>query len=289
MQAVIDGILLGGIYALIGVAFSLLYGVMNMLNIAHGAFIMLGAYVTFWAFELVGLDPFVSIPLSMVVLFVVGYVIQKAIINRVLGANVFTVMLLTYGLSIVIINVALLVWTANFRSVSPDYAHESVRVGELIFPVVRVAAFAVAVLLTGLLVVFMERTATGQAIQATALDREAAQAVGIDINRIYQLVFALSAALAAAAGSLIALIVPINPQMGITLTFKAFIVAVLGGLGGMYGALAGGLLLGIAEVIGGTVLGVSYQNAIGLIVLLVVLVVRPQGLFGRRFFSEVAA
>ena len=288
-QTIINGILLGGLYACIGVAFSLLYGVMNLLNLAHGSLIMIGGYISFFAFQRLGLDPFASLPLSMAVLFVIGYLTQRLIINRVINANVFMVMILTFGLDLLLINIALLLWSADYRSITPSYASLGFHFGGVVIPFLRLAAFVTALLLTGGLTLFMSRTRTGQAIQATALDRYAARLVGIDIMNIYALTFGISSALAGAAGTLLALVLPIYPDMGGSLTVKAFIIAVLGGLGGLYGALVGGLVLGIVELVGAYIFGPTYQVVIGLVILLLVLIFRPQGLVGKRFFSEVAA
>lgn len=287
LQTLINGILLGGLYACIGVAFSLLYGVMNLLNLAHGSLIMIGGYISFFAFQRVGLDPFLSLPLSMAALFVIGYATQRIIINRVIDANIFMVMILTFGVDLVLINAALLLWSADYRTITPGYSAMALPIGPVVVPLVRLAVFAAALLLTAGLAIFMRFTSVGRAIEATSLDRYAARLVGIDVKHIYALTFAISSALAGAAGTLLAMVMPINPDLGGPLTVKAFIVAVLGGLGGLYGALIGGMILGVVELVGAYVFGSTYQVGIGVAILLVVLIVRPQGLAGRRFFSEV--
>jgi branched-chain amino acid transport system permease protein len=275
LQTLVNGVLLGGLYACIGVAFSLLYGVMNLLNLAHGSLIMIGGYISFFAFQRLGLDPFLSLPLSMFGLFVIGYLIQRFIINRVIDANIFMVMILTFGIDLILINAALLLWSADYRSINPGWAGSGLRLGPVIIPALRLAVFAMALVLTGVLAAFMARTETGQAIQATALDRYAAKLVGIDVMKVYALTFAISSALAGAAGTLLAMVLPIYPEMGAALTVKAFVIAVLGGLGGLYGALVGGVILGIVELTGGYLLGPSYQVALGLLILLLVLMFRP--------------
>jgi branched-chain amino acid transport system permease protein len=287
LQSIVNGILLGGLYACIGVAFSLLYGVMNLLNLAHGSLIMIGGYISFFALQRLGLDPFLSLPLSMCVLFVIGYATQSIVINRVIDANIFMVMILTFGLDLLLVNAALLLWSADYRTITPSYAALNIQVGSIVIPVLRLAVFFAALMLTGTLALFMRFTSIGQAIQATALDRYAARLVGINVMRIYALTFAISSALAGAAGTLLAMILPIYPEVGGPLTIKAFIVAVLGGLGGLYGALVGGMILGVVELVGAYVLGPTYQVGIGVAILLFVLIVRPQGLVGKRFFSEV--
>jgi branched-chain amino acid transport system permease protein len=287
LQTLVNGILLGGLYACIGVAFSLLYGVMNLLNLAHGSLIMIGGYISVFAFQRLGVDPFLSLPLSMVCLFIIGYLIQRIIINRVVDANIFMVMILTFGVDLILVNVALLLWSADYRTLNTPYSSLNFQAGPVVVPVVRLAVFCAAVLLTVALALFMRFTGTGQAIQATALDRYAARLIGIDVMQIYALTFGISAALAGAAGTLLAMIMPIYPEFGGPLTLKAFIVAVLGGLGGLYGALIGGVLLGVVELAGAYVIGPSYQVGIGVAMLLAVLIFRPQGILGKRFFSEV--
>jgi branched-chain amino acid transport system permease protein len=223
----------------------------------------------------------------MGVLFLIGYAAQSIVINRVIDANIFMVMILTFGLDLLLVNAALLLWSADYRTITPSYAALNIQFGSIVIPVMRLAVFCAALMLTGGLALFMRLTSTGQAIQATALDRYAARLVGIDVMRIYALTFAISSALAGAAGTLLAMIAPIYPELGGPLTIKAFIVAVLGGLGGLYGALIGGMILGIVELVGAYVLGPTYQVGIGVAILLLVLLVRPQGIMGKRFFSEV--
>jgi branched-chain amino acid transport system permease protein len=287
LQTLVNGILLGGLYACIGVAFSLLYGVMNLLNLAHGSLIMIGGYISFFAFQRLGVDPFLSLPLSMISLFIIGYLIQRVIINRVVDTNIFMVMILTFGIDLILVNVALLLWSADYRTLNTAYSSQNVQIGPVVIPFLRLAVFCAALLLTAALALFMRFTGTGQAIQATALDRYAARLIGIDVMQIYAVTFGISAALAGAAGTLLAMVMPIYPEVGGPLTLKAFIVAVLGGLGGLYGALVGGILLGVVELVGAYVIGPSYQVGVGVAMLLAVLIFRPQGILGKRFFSEV--
>jgi branched-chain amino acid transport system permease protein len=287
LQTLVNGILLGGLYACIGVAFSLLYGVMNLLNLAHGSLIMIGGYISFFVYQRFGVDPFLSLPLSMISLFVIGYLVQKFIINRVIDANIFMVMILTFGIDLILINLALLLWSADYRTLNTPYSSLNIQLGPVVVPILRLGVFCAALLLTAALALFMRFTGTGQAIQATALDPYAARLIGIDVMRMYAVTFGISAALAGAAGSLLAMVMPIYPELGAPLTLKAFIVAVLGGLGGFYGALIGGIVLGVVELAGAYVIGPSYQVGIGVAILLTVLIFRPQGILGKRFFSEV--
>lgn len=284
-QVIVNGLLLGGLYGCVGVGFSLIWGVMNLINVAHGAMIMLGAYVTYWLFELYGIDPFLSIPLSMFVLFLLGYAIQKYVINLVIKRGVVMTLVLTFGLQLLLINLALILWKADYRAVTPSYAGTGFHIGSLVFPYIRLAVLGAALLLTLLLYLFIAKTKMGNAIKATALNKEAAQLVGVNIGRIYAITFGIGAALAGAAGALISAVYTISPIMGQRLIGKSFIVACLGGLGNMAGALIGGLIVGLAETIGGTILGPGYQEAVSFILLVLILVVRPEGILGRKFFG----
>ncbi|MCL6552690.1 MAG: branched-chain amino acid ABC transporter permease [Firmicutes bacterium] len=286
-QVLVNGILLGGIYAAVGAGFSLVWGVLNIINIAHGASVMLGAYVTFFLFSRFGLDPFLTIPISMLTLFVVGYVMQRALINRVIAHGVFMTLVLTFGLSLFLIDMALLAFSADYRSVTPAYAGSGLSFGGLVVPYQRLAILAIALTLIAVLNVFLSTTRMGRAIRATVLNRQAAQLCGVDIHQIYAVTFGLGAALAGAAGSMLAMVVTISPFMGNTFIGKSFVIATLGGLGTVQGALVGGLLLGLAESLGAAVLGPSYQQALGFALLLLVLVLRPEGLLGKKFFAEV--
>lgn len=284
LQTLINGLFLGGIYACVGVGFSLVWGVMNIINLTHGAFIMLGAYITYWSFQILGLDPFLSIPLSMVVLFFTGAFIQKYILNLVVKAPLFMTLVLTFGIELLMVNLALLAWTGDYRVVSPSYSSASFLVGPISIPIVRLGIFIIALLITVLLYIFMSKTKIGNAIRATRMHREAAQMMGIRIDKIYILTFGIGAAIAGAAGSLLILPIPFNPVSGIVYTVKAFLICVLGGLGNMFGALIGALALGLLETFGSTYIGPSYQNVTSFIVLIILIILSPSGLLGKRYY-----
>lgn len=286
-QVIVNGVLLGVLYALIGVSFSLVWGVMNIINLAHGGFIMLGAYVAYWSFQLAGIDPFLASGLAMIVLFALGYVLQRYLINFVVKSGVFVTLILTFGLNILLVNLALFLWSGNYRVVRPWYAGQSLEVAGLILPYNRLGMTVLAAAFTIALHQFLTKTKTGRTIMATGLNREAAQLVGVDIGRIYALTFGLAAALAGAAGAAMSTVFTITPVMGDPFIGRAFVVAALGGLGTMMGAIIGGLILGLAETIGSSLLGSGYQEVIAFAVLVLVLVFRPEGIMGRRFFAEV--
>jgi branched-chain amino acid transport system permease protein len=284
-QAVINGLLFGAVYATIGIGFSLVWGVMNIINVAHGSFIMIGAYLSYTLYAALGLDPFLSIPAVMAALFVLAYGIQRFLLNRVVRGSVFITLTFTFGLQILIANVCLLIWSADYRSVKLPYSSAGFQLGGVVIPLVRLGIFAVALILTGLFYLFMRRTKTGIAINATALNFEGAKTVGIDVYNIYAITFGVSAALAGAAGCLISPIMSVNPFVGGPLVAKAFVIAILGGLGSTVGALAGGMVLGLVETVGTAFIPSSYQELLGFSVLVLVLVFRPQGLLGRRFYE----
>ncbi len=286
-QSLINGILLGGVYACVGIGFSLVWGVTNVINLAHGVMIMLGAYVTFWAYRGLGLDPFLSLPLAMGAMGLLGYLIQRHLVNLVVKSGVFMTLVLTFGLQLVLIDAALFLFSGDYRAVTPTYGGAGLDWGGVVIPYVRLAIFVVSLLLTLGLHLFMMRTRTGHAIRATALNKDAAQLVGVDIGRIYAVTYAIGAALAGAAGSLLSTLYTITPVMGQPLLGKAFVIACLGGLGTMWGSLIGGLILGLAETAGAATIGPAYQQAISFGLLVVILVVRPEGIVGKKFFAEV--
>jgi branched-chain amino acid transport system permease protein len=286
-QEILNAVLIGGIYASIGIGFSLVYGVMNLLNLVHGAVIMLAGYVTFSLFTRLGLDPFLSIPVTMAAFFVFGYLVQRGLINRIVTASVFMSLILTYGIDLVMVNVVLLVWKSDFLAVTPAYAGASWAVAGLVVSKIRVAIFLVSALLTALMYAFLDRTRTGNAIKAAALDREAAQLVGVDTMHIYAITYGVSSALAAASGSMLATIYTLTPTIDGIYLGKAFVVAILGGLGNITGAVVGGLALAFAESLGVFFFGPSYQEVIGFSIFLLVLIFRPHGLVGRKFFAEI--
>lgn len=281
LQNAINGLLIGGTYAAVAVGFSLVWGILNVINIAHGALVMLGAYITYWLFTLYHIDPLLSLPLTGALLFALGYPLQRIVINQVVRASFFITFLLTFGLELLITNLALAAWTADIRSVTTSYSGWSVALGPIALPVVRVVSLLIALLTAGLLQLIMTRTRLGGAIRATASDQEAARLMGIPIAHVYALTFAIAAATAGIAGSLISLSFPIFPSMGAGYTLIAFVTCVLGGLGSVPGALLGGLLLGLLQTYAASWLGPNFDNIIAFSVLILVLLVRPAGLLGR--------
>lgn len=284
-QATVYGLLQGGLLALVAIGFSLVWGVMNVINVAQGAFVLLGAYIAWEMRAMLGLDPFAGMFVSAAVLFVVGYLVQRLIINLVVNAPIYITLLLTFGLQLLIVQGMNIVFTADYRNIRTSYASDGIAVGSIQLPVGRLLAFGLAVVITLLLVAFVTRSRTGLSIMATGMDRGAARLMGIRARHIYALTFGIATALAGMAGAMIGTVGTFNPSLANYYTLLSFVIAILGGLGNMYGALLGGLLLGLAEAWGGQFLSGTWVNAIAFAVLVLVLIFRPSGLVGRAFYS----
>ena len=282
-QLLVLGILSGAIYSAVGSGFGLVWGVLNIVNLAHGALVIVGAYLTWVLFATYHLDPFLTLPLDAVLLFVIGYALQRVLINRVIRAPLLFTFMLTFGINLIVINVLLFLFKSDFRSVTPSYAGSGYDIGTLRIPYVRVADLVVAILLAVILGLILNRTRLGAAIQAVGADRDAAQLVGINLRHTYALTFALGAATAGVAGGLIATLQAITPTAGEPYTLQAFVVVILGGLGRVSATVVGGLLFGVIEVFAQSLpfLSSGYADAIAFGVLVLVLLTRPQGLLGR--------
>jgi branched-chain amino acid transport system permease protein len=285
LQATVYGLLQGGLLALVAVGFSLVWGVMNVVNLAHGSFVILGAYVGWEVNSALGLDPFIGMFLSAGVLFVLGYVVQRFLINLVINGPIFITLLLTFGLDLLIVQGMNLGFSANYRSIRTSYAGESLALGSVRVPLGRLLAFCLAIAVTLALVALVNRTRTGLSIMATGMDRGAARLMGIRARHAYALTFAIAAALAGMAGTMVGTVGTFNPAAAGGFTLLSFVIAVLGGLGNMYGALVGGLLIGLVEAWGGQYLPGTWVNALAFAVLVLVLIFRPSGLVGRAYYA----
>ncbi|HKA12768.1 MAG TPA: branched-chain amino acid ABC transporter permease [Candidatus Dormibacteraeota bacterium] len=284
VQQVVLGLLIGGVYVAVAIGFSLVWGILNIVNLAHGALVIVGAYLTWLLFARARIDPFAALPIVAVALFAFGYALQRALINRVIRAPLFFTLLLTFGVNLVIVNALLVIFKSDFRSVTPSYSGSGFGVAGVQVPYIRLGALGVAVAVAAGVGGLLNRTRTGAAIQAVGADREAARLVGIDLRHVYALTFAVAAACAGVAGGLISTIQAITPTAGEPYTLQAFVVVVLGGLGRVGATVVGGLVFGLVETLGQTMvpgLGAGWANAIAFAILVLVLIVRPQGLMGR--------
>jgi branched-chain amino acid transport system permease protein len=285
-QTLVFGILVGALYGLVALGLSLVFGVTKLLNVAHGELLMIGGFVSFWAFSLLGVNPFLTIPISMVTLFLLGAFLYKLIFARTVKlpeeTKIKNTLLVAFGLSIILQNLALRFWTADERGISTAFLRTSFTVLGIRFPVVRLANLVIAVFFLVALQLFLRKTYMGKAIRATVQNWEAAYLMGIDIHKVYLLSFAIGAALAAVAGTLVTLNFSIQPNMGLNWTLKALIVMVLGGLGSIPGTFIGGLVLGVTESATSFFISSNYREIAGLILFLLVLIFRPQGLLGAK-------
>ena len=284
-QFVINGLLQGGFYACIGVTFSIVFGIMRIINLAQGTQIIVGAYVTYALTSTLGVDPILTLPASMLVSFFLGYFIQKYIINLVAKGGLVLTSLLTFGLNLILINICLLIFKANFRSTNPPYMSKSFQFANITIPFVQLLIFIVAFFLTISLELFFRRTKAGNSIRATALNARAARLVGIDIGKTYCLTFAISSALGGAMGTLFILGKPVDPFAGGNFLIILFSVAIMGGLGSIPGALLAGLILGMIESVSVLLLGVEFQRVVLYVAFILILIFMPKGLLGIQFYE----
>ncbi len=281
-QLLVSTVLLGGIYALIAVGLTLIFGIMRVVNFAHGEFLMLGMYLAFWAFTLWHIDPYFILVVAVPLFFAVGLGVYALVMRGVIHASHNVQIFTTVGLSTALQNLALVFWTGDFRFVRPWHSGVVLRIGGGAFNLSQVVAFAVAVLFTLSLFAFMKWTHAGRVMRATAQDGEAATLVGINTDRVYRLAFAIGIACVGVAGVLISPLYSVYPTAGLQFVLLAYVVVVLGGLGDMVGALLGSLIVAAVEVIGSYLFGSAWKEVIYFVLFIAVLVLRPAGLFGQR-------
>ncbi|HTD47411.1 MAG TPA: branched-chain amino acid ABC transporter permease [bacterium] len=279
-QAMVNGLLIGGIYALVSIGVTLIFGVVKIVNFAQGEFVMIGMYISYWLASLLGLDPVVSLAVSMPGLFVIGVVLQRFLIRRVLGLGDMPQIFLTFAVSLLLLNVALLLFTADYRTVQTAYTQSALRIGPLYIGVARLMAFVLAMLLSAALEVFLRATDLGKAMRAAAQNREVAMLMGVNPDHVYSVAVGLSLALAGAAGSLLVPFYPVYPGVGQVFVLMAFVAVVLGTLGNVRGALIAGLMMGMAESLGIQFIGADSGLIVVFAMLLLTLAVRPGGLYG---------
>jgi branched-chain amino acid transport system permease protein len=280
-QIVVNGALLGGLYAIMALGLALVWGVLNIVNLAHGAFIMLGGYVSWYLFTAAHIDPFLGLPITAVLMFLLGYVLQRGLLNLVVKAPMFNTLLITFGLEVVITYLAQLAFSADFRAINPPYAGGNWQLGPIALPVARCIAFVIAIALTLGMWIFLLRTRPGRAIRATAQNLVAARLYGVEPRHLYAVTFGLGTGLAGAAGGLYGTVSQINPYIGAALTAKSFAISIIGGLDNPLGVIVGGLFLGIVESLTTLYIGPTFADVSSFSILLLVLILRPSGLLGK--------
>lgn len=285
LQILANGLVLGCLYACIAVGFSLVWGVLNVINLMHGSFIVLGSYLAWAAHKGLGIAPWVSLLVAAPLFYALGWALQRGILNRVIAAPVLVTLTLTFGLDLMLNNAMLVAFKADYRKLILDPPLGAVDLGGVVVPVDRLLAMALALLLTAVLWLILRRSRIGRAIVAVRLDRDAATLMGVHVKSIYAAAFAFGAAMAGCAGVLLAMIFPISPLSSGSYLGKAFVVCVLGGLGSVPGAVLGGLVLGVVESFGAMAFGPEHAVTLSFALLILFLVFRPQGLIGRRGFE----
>jgi branched-chain amino acid transport system permease protein len=285
LQILANGLVLGGLYACIAAGFSLVWGVLNVINILHGSFIVLGGYLAYYAYARFGIHPFVSILIAAPLFFALGYALQRTLINRMIAAPVLLTLSLTFGLDLILSNGMLVAFTADFKKLTLDPPLGVLNLGGIALPVDRLFAMVLALVLTGLLYLVLSRSRIGRAIVAVRMDREAAALMGVNVKRIYAVTFGLGALMAGASGPLLAMIFPVSPLSGPVYLGKAFVICVLGGLGSVPGAMVGGLALGVVESFGALWFGPEHAITLSFTLLILMLLFRPTGLLGRTGYA----
>lgn len=282
LPAILGGLTTGAIYALIALGLTLIYGVLHIINFAHGSLLMLALYGVYFLHMIFGVDPYLAIPIIVPLFFLLGYGIQRGIIAPFSGGKEQNVLLVTLALAIIIDNLALYFWTSNTRTVSLPYAYEMVEIGPAFIPLPRVIAFFGAMVCALILWLIMSRTRIGKAIRAVAIEKRGAELVGIDVNNTYAVCFGIGTACVAVAACLLIPTFYVTPQVGYAFVLIAFTTVVLGGMGSFLGALVSGLLLGVIEALCGLFLGESLGQIGIFLAFILILLFRPSGLFGRR-------
>jgi len=280
VQVAINGLLLGGIYALVAIGLTLIFGVVRVVNFAQGEFVMLGMYLAFWLFAFWGVDPYLAVLVTAPAIFALGVLVQRVFIRPFFNAPSNSLILVTFGLSIILQNSALLAWKSDPRAIETAYSNAALRLGELSVSVPRLVILVVTLGIVVGLYVVLQRTYWGMAMSAVAQDRKAAVLMGVNIHRVYMLTFGLGVGLEAVAGALLIPVYPVTPSTGATFTIVAFVVVVLGGMGNVFGAFLAGLIIGLIEAFSGFFISPQLQGALYYAMFVAILVARPQGLLG---------
>jgi branched-chain amino acid transport system permease protein len=282
VQVIANALLLGGVYALIAAGFNVIYGVMDVINCAQADMMMIAMYISFWIFELYGLHPLSAIVIAAPLLFIVGVAVQRTVIDRLLGAPLFIQAVATIGLGYVLQNLALLIWKEDYRMIWTEYTTATTAVGPISLSLPRLISFAGSMIMISILYFILTRTDFGRIIRATSQSREAAALMGINVKRVYAIVFGMGVACAGIAGVLTSTFYYTYPTVGAVFLLRMFIVVVLGGCGNVLASIAGGIIVGLSEGVGAFLLGPSWKEAIPMVIFLIVLAIKPTGIFGEK-------
>ncbi len=281
-QLVLNGLLLGGVYALISIGLTLIFGVLEIVNFAHGEFLMLSMYAAFWLFQLYGIDPYLSILIILPVFFVIGLAVQRVTIQPILNSPPLNQIFTTIGLSLILQNVALFFFKADYRTIKTSYSDLGLNIAGLIVSFPRLIAFLLAMGIIAVLLIYLKRTYTGMAIRALAQERRAAMLMGIDVYKTYRLAFGIGIACVGAAGSILMPIYFVFPTVGSLFVLIAFVVVILGGYNSLIGSLLGGLIIGVIEGFSGFFISPHLKEVVYFIIFIFILIFKPTGLLGRK-------
>jgi branched-chain amino acid transport system permease protein len=282
VQSLLNGLLIGGVYSLVAIGLTVIFGVMKIINFAHGALMMLGMYATYWIATLLQLNVYVTIVFVLPLLFLVGVLFQRFLISPIMNAPGHNQLFLTLGVMLFLQNMAVFLWTPDYRVLKTSYANINYYIGDISISLVHVLAFLMALLFSGLLYIILHKTGLGRAIRAASEEPVGAQLMGINIKRIYWITFGIGSACAGVAGTAITPFFPIYPYVGDIFVLTAYVVVVLGGMGSVFGAFVGGLIIGMADSIGAMILPGSMKSVLSFVIFIMILLFRPTGLFGRQ-------
>jgi branched-chain amino acid transport system permease protein len=280
-QAIVNGLLTGMVYGLMALGLSVIFGVMRIVNFAHGEMMVVGMYLAWMGFEYLNVSPLLSLPVIALLFFAMGYALQRSLISPFIGRPEHQQFLLLLAVAILLVNASLAIAGPDSRGVQMESQFDSYELGPLVFDAVRLHAALAAVAIALLLWLFFTRTRTGKSIRAAADNNLAALVVGLDVRRLYAFTFGIGAACVGAAGALMITIIPVSPFLAVEYTLLAFVIVIVGGLGSMTGALLGGLLIGVSEAVAGLLLQPSLKSMFSFGLLILVLLLRPQGLLGK--------
>jgi branched-chain amino acid transport system permease protein len=286
-QVLVSGLLIGGVYALLAVGLTLIFGVLRVVNFAQGEFIMLAMFASFWLFTLFGIDPYLSIFIIAPMIFLLGLVAERIVINPILNAPHAMQIFATFALSLILQNIALVLWGPDFRSVNTSYSTQSLTFGILSLPITSLMAFVSAAVMGSLLIAFLNLTRDGRALRALVQNRYAASLMGINVVRLNRIAFGVGVACAAIAGCVLTPIYYTFPTAGVDLIIIGFVVVVLGGMGNIAGAMIGGLIIGIVQTFTGFFISVEMKDVVALIIFILILLIRPHGLLGTKGAEEL--
>jgi branched-chain amino acid transport system permease protein len=282
VESLLNGILVGGVYSLMAIGLTLVFGVMKVINFAHGSLIMLGMYTAYWSVALLHVNPYLCIPIAFAVLFVIGACFQKFLINPILDAPEHNQLLLTLGVSLFMENFAVFLWSPDYRVMKTSYAGINFYFGDVSISLVRLLAFGFAMFLSAIIYLMLAKTDLGKAIRAASEEPRGALLMGINIRRIYLITFGIGAACAGVSGAAITPFIPVYPYVGWLFVITAFVVVVLGGMGNILGAFVGGLIIGLADSLGAMFLPGAMKSIISFTIFILILLFKPTGLFGRK-------